>query len=474
MHLLRYGRWLRWIGPAAAASLVIAACGQSSSAAPKVTGPIAITYATNGVLGGKNDQGAEWIHNWAVPTFERQEAKAGIHVTVNVEYIGGSGDSYAKQMALDAQSKTSPDVYDLDGPYVGEFATSGYIKPLDQVVGANVVNSWSGWSEMSKTVLANMSFDGKLYGLPMGTDGRVLFYNKNLFQQAGLPTNWHPRSWNDIINAAKQIKEREPGVIPLQFDAGANANFGEATTLQGFLPFLAGAGQLIYNEQTHKWQGDTPAMREALGFFQTIYSEGLADRSIQVNPEGRTVSFQEFAQGKIAVYLESEYLYESVLAPDGLAPMADRATAVGWTLIPAMAPGKGIRGQDYVSLSGGGGRVLSPFMDHRTAQVAWDFLTFLNSKQAYEKFFTYEPIISPRKDANATLTDPLLHYIATNVLKYTAYRPSLAVYPQVSADIQTMTQSVAMGQQTPAQAAQTFASEIESIPGIGPSNVTNS
>ena len=47
---------------------------------------------------------------------------------------------------------------------------------------------------------ANASFEGKAYGIPTGTDGRVLYYNKKLFAQAGLPADWaadelgrHPR-----------------------------------------------------------------------------------------------------------------------------------------------------------------------------------------------------------------------------------------------------------------------------------------
>ncbi|MHB8618669.1 MAG: extracellular solute-binding protein [Chloroflexota bacterium] len=453
--------------PASSASASAASPASASASAAAVT----ISMATNAVLGAKNAQGATWLHDWAIPTFEKQQAAAGHKVTVKVQYAGGSGSSYEKQRALDIQSKTGADVFDLDGPYVGQFVTSGYLKPLSDLVGASTVNSWEGWSQIPKAVQANMSFNGHRYGIPIGTDGRVLFYNKDIFKKAGLPVDWHPASWDDIIKAAETIKAKDSGVIPLQFNAGANSNFGEATTLQGFLPFLAGAGQLIYDEKTQKWQGNTPAMREALGFFQTIYSKGLASKAIQVNPQGRTVSFQQFAAGKLAVVLESQYLYESVLAPKGLAAMPTRNAAVGYTLIPAMKPGAGIRGQDFISLSGGGGRVINPYT--KQPKAAWDLLTFLESKAAVEKFFTYEPIISAREDANATLKDPLLKFISSKVLPYTAYRPSLAVYPRVSADLQTMTQSVAEGKATPVQAAKTFAGQLAAISGIGAAHIAN-
>jgi hypothetical protein len=40
--------------------------------------------------------------------------------------------------------------------------------------------------------------------------------------------------------------------------------------------------------------------------------------------------------------------------------MKDRDQAIGWALIPARQPGGGLNGQDFVSLSGGAGRVINP------------------------------------------------------------------------------------------------------------------
>jgi multiple sugar transport system substrate-binding protein len=136
-----------------------------------------------------------------------------------------------------------------------------------------------------------------------------------------------------------------------------------------------------------------------------------------------------------------------------------------------MKAGSGFNGKGYVSLSGGGGRSINPYTKHPSE--AWDLLTFLESKQAVDKYLTYEPIITAREDSNASLTDPLLKFIANQALQYTAYRPSAAVYPQVSTDIQAMVQSVAEGQASPAQAAQTFAGQLASLPDIGPGRTAN-
>ena len=61
----------------------------------------------------------------------------------------------------------------------------------------------------------------------------------------------------------------------------------------------------------------------------------------------------------------------------GTAPMADRDTTVGYAKIPAIEPGEGINDQDFVSMSGGTGRVLNPNSKH--AALAWELLAFMNS-----------------------------------------------------------------------------------------------
>ena len=53
----------------------------------------------------------------------------------------------------------------------------------------------------------------------------------------------------------------------------------------------------------------------------------------------------------------------------GTAPMADRDTTVGYAKIPAIEPGEGINDQDFVSMSGGTGRVLEPQLEARGSRV---------------------------------------------------------------------------------------------------------
>ncbi|MGI5289644.1 extracellular solute-binding protein [Nonomuraea polychroma] len=444
---------------AATAVLALTSCGTGTGSDP---GSITLTIAANSIQGGKNSESAAWIKNWVIPEFEKTHQ----NVKVLFQPSGVDDEQYKTKLALDLKSKAGADVIDVDGIWVGEFAQAGYIKPLAEV-GGPAVEQWEGWSQIPQAVQGLGIFDGKKYGLPQGTDGRVLFYNKTLFNKAGLPETWEPTSWQDIIDAGNKLKAA--GVpVPIQINAGTA--MGEATTMQGVLPLLAGAGAEIYADG--KWTGASQAVKDVLGFYQQIYGgSGLGDPKLQQEAKGRDKSFAQFAQGRIGILAESDYFWRSVVEPTaGVAPMKDRDQVVGYAKIPAKQPGAGIRGQDHVSMSGGAVRVLNPFS--KNPKLAWELLAFMHSAEATKTQLAGQVRISSRTDVNTEVltADPMLKYIADEVLPVTAYRPGLAVYPQVSTALQEATAAVVSGKSAD-EAAAAYQDKLQGLVG-GAANVS--
>ena len=350
---------------------MVAACDRSSGSSganPTQNASateVALTVTSNAISGGKNAAEADWYANYVIPKFTEAQKAKGVNVTLKFQPSGVDDEQYKAKMALDLKSKSGADVIALDGIWVGEFADAGYIKPLADVVGPNVT-SWDGWAQIPKAVQANASYNDKVYGVPGGTDGRVLYYNKKLFQQAGLPADWKPASWQEILDAGAKLKAVS-GVVPIQINAGTA--MGEATTMQGALDLLVGTGAEIY--QDGKWQGNTQNTRDVLGFYKQLLDQGLMDKNLQQAAKGRDESFAAFAANKIGILLEGDYFWRSVINPDkGSAPMATRDADVGYAEIPAKAKGAGVGGQDLVSMSGGGGTFLNP--NTKFPQQAWE------------------------------------------------------------------------------------------------------
>jgi multiple sugar transport system substrate-binding protein len=421
-----------------------------------------LTIADNAISGGKNAVGADWITNWVIPRFIADQKAKGRTAHVTFQGSGSGDEDYKSKVALDLKAGSGADIYSIDGIWLGEFADAGYLKPLDDLAGKDSVSAWDGWSQIPNAVQNNFTYNGARYGVPLGTDGRVIYFNKKLFAQAGLAADWQPKSWDEIISAGQAVKAKLPGVTPIQLDAGTA--MGEATTAQGFLPLLVGTGAQIWSDG--KWQGNTQAVRDTLSVYQRVYGGGLGDPVLQQDAKGRDKSFQEFAAGKIAMLFEGDYLWRSVIEPGkGIAKMPDRNQSVGYALIPAARPGAGIRGQDYVSMSGGSGRVLNPATKY--PHQAWELLQFMNSKEAtIASLGTAPPRITQRQDVNNEVLagDPMLSFVSRKVLPITAYRPGFAVYPRVSLALQQATLDVVSGT-SPANAAAAYQRTLEPLVG---------
>ena len=61
--------------------------------------------------------------------------------------------------------------------------------------------------------------DGKMYSLPFQKSTEVLYYNKTIFTELGLEA---PKTWDDVENAIKVIKEKYPLSTPLGYDSEEN------------------------------------------------------------------------------------------------------------------------------------------------------------------------------------------------------------------------------------------------------------
>jgi len=451
----------------AAGALALAGCGQSSGDGGE-DGAIELTITQNAIAGGKNAAAADHIANWVIPKFEEAQKAQGKNVTVKFIPSGVDDEQYKTKLSLDLKSGKGADVMDIDGIWAGEFAEAGYIKPLSEVAGPEA-DSWEGWQQIPEAVQGLATYNGQKYALPIGTDGRVLYFNKTLFAKAGLPADWQPASWQEILDAGEKLKAS--GVqVPIQINAGTA--MGEATTMQGVLPLLAGAGGEV--QQDGKWTGASQPLKDVLGLYQKIYSgSGLGDPRLQQEAKGRDKSFQQFAEGKVGILLEGDYFWRGVVNPKtGIAPMADREEVVGYAKIPAIEPGKGIRGQDFVSMSGGALRTLNPNSKH--PKEAFELLAFTLSAEALKEETKDGNVrITPRNDVNKEILsgEPLLSYISEEVLPLTAYRPPVAVYPQVSVALQEATAAV-VGGTAADQAAAEYQQKLEGIVG-GADNVAS-
>lgn len=111
-----------------------------------------------------------------------------------------------RQMAV---TGTLPDVLCLWEHDIVEFAKAGYLVPLDQYVGQSKIIKLDDFIPATQEL---MELQGGLYGLPWCYATHLLYYNKDLFDKAGISYPNEDWTWNDFVSAAQALTDPAAGI----------------------------------------------------------------------------------------------------------------------------------------------------------------------------------------------------------------------------------------------------------------------
>jgi multiple sugar transport system substrate-binding protein len=319
--------------------------------------------------------------------------------------------------------------------------TSGYLKPLDPYLA-----KWPDWNQFIDTAkTAAKAENGKTYGVPDGTDTRGLWFDKGIFKKAGLPADWQPKTWDDVLDAARTIKEKVPGVTPLNLYTGKPA--GEASTMQGFEMLLYGTGDgstdPLYDKADKKWIAGGQGFKDSLAFVEKVYKEKLGtDISTALDPNIMTIVAGEMLpKHKLGINLDGSWLPQAWLKGSGH-EWPQWSSELGLAYMPTQhgqAPGK-------VSMSGGWTWAIPAKASN--PDLAFDFIKTMQTKANAQKWYIANSGIAVRKDVAADPTyakaQPGIKFF-TDLVASTHYRPAYPAYPKVSTAIQEAMESVTTG-----------------------------
>lgn len=151
------------------------------------------------------------------------------------------GGQVTKTTATLAGETGSYDILETYGFVVPGFAAKGDIEPLDDYV-AKYSDKYK-LDAISEEMRSAMSYDGKLYGLPMQAQMYVMAYRKDVFDSLGLKP---PTTFAEMIDAAKAIQEKGeikfPIALPLNATADISTNYQAAMNSNG-KDFLDSSGK---------------------------------------------------------------------------------------------------------------------------------------------------------------------------------------------------------------------------------------
>jgi multiple sugar transport system substrate-binding protein len=378
-------------------------------------------------------------------------------MTVELMPIEAEQDQYFTKLALmNGSPDTAPDVIYEDTFQIRSDAAAGYLQPIDEYLA-----DWDEWDQYDEGARqAGLGDDGQTYGVSLGTDTRGIYFNKEIFADAGLPDDWQPESWDDVLEAARTVKQSNPDVIPL--NVYASSALGEATSMQGFEMLLYGTDDPLLDTDTNKWLTGSAGFLSALEFYQTMADEELGPDPAQALDAGwgSRVSTELLPQGGLAIAVDGSWLPSQWI--DGENAWPEWEDTMGLAAMPTEDGG----GDGFTSMSGGW--TLAMGANARNPQAAFDFmaqaLTFENALMYHQEAGQIAVRTDVAESQEYLDYNPSFEFFSS-LVPYTNFRPATPDYSQISGNIPVATESVYTGQATPEDAQAQYDSALVGIVG---------
>ncbi|HBM81184.1 MAG TPA: ABC transporter substrate-binding protein [Clostridiaceae bacterium] len=166
------------------------------------------------------------------------------HITIKKQVITGD---YLQGIQTKIASKTAPDIYYLDVSLAAKFINEKLVDPIDKYLDK------ADMEDFFPNLLEGYQKDGKTYGIPKDYNPLVLFYNKDMFDKAGIKP---PTTWDELKEAA--AKTTANGVIGLTLENDP----------QRFGAFILQNGGKINDGDKPAF--NTPEAAEALDFYYSF------------------------------------------------------------------------------------------------------------------------------------------------------------------------------------------------------------
>ena len=351
-------------------------------------------------------------------------------------------EAFKAKLATAMQSGNPPDIFQSwGGGVLKQYGDAGLVQDLTPALQEN------GWGDSFQPgPLSLYTFDSTTYGVPWNAGMVGFWYNKALFEQAGIAQP--PATWSEFLAAVQKLKDA--GITPIAL--------GEKDKWPGhfYWVYLATriGGQQAF-ERAYSRQGSFAD--------QTFIDAGMRLKEL--------VDLQPFQTG----FLGAGYPDHQAVMANGLAAMelmgqwapgansgaaenveTYRAT-LGWFPFPTVEGGVGDASD---ALGGGDGFALGK----NAPPAAIDFVRFLTSVDTQKIMVKAGMAVPPVvKGAETALDDPLIREVQNRVANAKYYQLYYDQYlpPAVGQSVNDATQGLFAGTSSPEEVAQTIEESAE-------------
>jgi|SRR3989344_2639320 len=234
------------------------------------------------------------------------------HPDTTITYAYQTSQNYRSRVQAKIAGNEGPDIFMIHNTWVPMFLKSNSLSsmPLDvmttseyaQTFNPIVKDDFTNYLRLKAAIDGNNDIkdktgtlksefekQGKIYAVPRGIDGLVMFYNEDLLKNVGATV---PATWNEFKDTAKRITVADQnGVIQT-----AGAAMGTTGNVDHFSDIL---GLLFFQQPTAKIEA--PYDKSGTDVLR-FYTSFVTDRDNKVWDTTMAPSTQTFASGKLAFY----------------------------------------------------------------------------------------------------------------------------------------------------------------------------
>ena len=262
------------------------------------------------------------------------------------------GESWTK-LETAATGGSAADVFQMNGPNIYKYADAGVILSLDDYIASSGLDMGNYPAAMNS--LYNV--DGKQYGIPMDYDTIGLWYNKELFDAAGVAYPDETWTWEDLAAAAEKLTDADAGVY------GIAAHYADQG---GFFNTVPAAGGYILNDDATASGFDQPGTIAGLKCWIDLMEKGYSPSQASLTENAEYI---QFMSGKIAMLYAGDWFAATFVTDPAFAEKCDV------TMLPT------INGNRASCIHGKANCVNAATAN---ADAAWAWVNFLSGDKANE------------------------------------------------------------------------------------------
>jgi len=379
---------------------------------------------------------------WTAKSFENIKAVVDAYNAqatsnkVDLVQIPPGNETDITKLMTAVRGGTGPDLYQLDRFTVAQRAADGILQDLSAMGADDVITKYIEFAQKEAT------FQGKVYALPLDTDVRAIYYNRDLLNASGVdpapldPANG-PLTWDKIAELANQVNKQD-----------GNGNY----TQMGFVPWINQGwhytygfsfGAKFFDPASCSVTPDEQAMVDASTWVQNYCKNLGADKVSAFGDPSMQPSFDPsqhpFHLGQLAMQITGDW---------EIAQMAQYAPNIDYGITWTAVPKEGDKSVTW----GGGWSIIVP-QGAKNAEGAWaamQWMTGEDGNRVYCQASSQVPVVKSLQSDESLFQGK--HSFFQDVLPTAVNRPVLPVGSKYWDELTVAWQKIYKDQAAPADA----------------------